>query len=162
MSEYKWVVENRVVREGAVALFRDKEDADRFVEESFDLRVISWETAVRRKIVKDHVPTETDLNRMAQYFYEATPGIMYPTMTMKSEIVAGLRAALTRTGFIPQPSGWTIAYLHPDCTRCEACAELAIDSAKATGENSGSWQELVPGGDGQAAVGHRAVVERAE
>jgi hypothetical protein len=107
---------------------------------------------------------ETDVNRMAQYFYEAvmpTGDVFFPSMTAKGTIVDGLKDALVRVGVAVVPDNtWTIAYLHDGCPSCEACAEAAIDHANAHFLVSDSWTELTNLG-GVDSIAHRAIVERA-
>lgn len=112
--------------------------------------------------------TEETLNRMAQWFYEATPTIVYPTMTMKPDIVEGLRSALTREGIITGPlavqkiiEAWNIEYMHDECPECEACADRAIAHARAHFLVSDQWILTSPTGDNAPFVAHKAIIERA-
>lgn len=112
--------------------------------------------------------TEEMLNRMAQYFYEATPTIVYPAMTMKEDIVEGLRAALVRTNIISAQKpirqiseAWDIIYLHDSCPECEACADRAIAHARAHFLVSDQWTIRAYTGDGEPYTSHRAIIERA-
>lgn len=109
------------------------------------------------------VITEQNLNRMAQYLYEGiqiAPDLtLIMDMTSKETLVRVLRLAMIRAGILTETDDWHVRYLHVECAICEHCAELAIDSAKATGSTGGSWTQLEYRDNG-SRVAHRSVVER--
>ncbi|QIG58146.1 hypothetical protein SEA_ZEPP_58 [Microbacterium phage Zepp] len=96
--------------------------------------------AARLEIAR-HVST-TDLNRLAQYFYEESDGrngyTINVLMSGKDGLVNALTAALSRIGIrkVQAPDNWTVEYGHQDCAECEDCAEQAISYAKAAGTQS--------------------------
>ena len=51
---------------------------------------------------------------------------------------------------------WTVDYLHEDCTPCEACADMAVNSALEQGAESQVWREIGP----DEAIAHMAEVTR--
>lgn len=104
--------------------------------------------------------SSTELNRLAQYFYEEGDGRhgfnVAIHMTGKAGLVDGLEAALSRIGIhkVHRPENWKVEYGHPDCAECEDCAEQAISYAKAAGTRSNQTVK-------SAFDGHFGSVERA-
>lgn len=164
--EKVWAQIQSGVKDGQRCFLEDHDGMKGMVAEQ-QLRILALQTELRehRSIKPD------ELGQLAQRFYEAAHDILVLSMTEKVKLVEALRSSLNAIGVATpeRNNAWDVEYLHPDCEKCEACAESGIIHAKVTGSVGATYQETEPvpydrAGDPTFTpkVAHSATVRRAQ